>query len=357
MSIAAKGWYVVALSWLLGCSAAGTTEEDVGTSTQELDPPFFPLPDPDPIPPHPIPLLPIVTTLASGVRPTSIALSSTNVYFSNAFSLFQEVDSIPLGGGVKTVLHSTAARPLSLVFFGSTLYWLDAIGAGPDGGIWSISTSAGSMPVHVTNNHDDVNLNGQPLAVYSTGSGILRMTHIMFGDAWASKLYDTRLSLFGTSQVSLLPDFDPVTHFNYYPYSIAIDGTHVYFTHDTGGGIWRVPYAGGTPTKLVDAAERESVVVEGGQMYFVKGGDIRSKPSAGGVSTTFASSVGTVVSMVAANGNLYWACSSCNAIYKKPLAGGAKVTLASAETNLLSLAVNSSYVYWGTTTALKRVLN
>lgn len=345
-----RSWFVVALSVVaLGACGPSASTEELGQSQQALIEPI-PLPTVTAtvsVPPFSL----FIQTLASNVRPTSIALDATNVYFTDTFNLNAQVAGLPRAGGTKTVFHQTTTLPSSLVRQGSMLYWVDFTSGSSDGGVWGAATSGSSAAFQISHRNDSVTSH-QALAVYETGNSLLtHQTHVLFADAWTSKLYDLRLSLLGTTEVSLVPDAMP----NYYPYSVAIDSSHIYFTHDTGGGLWRVPYAGGVPTQLVDAEERAPLVVEDGRIYFLRNGDIKTKPAAGGATTTFVDSVGTVTAMVAKNDFLYWACSSCNAISKKPLAGGAVTTVVSAQSNLLSLAVDATHVYFGTTSALKRV--
>jgi hypothetical protein len=340
--------FVVALSLLLGCSGEGPPEDlqEVGQSIAVSPVPTLTTPLP--------PILPVPQVVASNVRPTSIALDASNVYYTDNFALIAEVAARPLGGGAKTLLHTTTTLPSSIVRFGSTVYWVDFTNSGADGGVWSAPTGGGSPAVKLASHTNPV-VAGRALAVYSTGpGGFFPVTHILYADAWASKLWDIRRSLLGTSEVSLVPDAVP----NYYPFALAIDSTHIYFTHDAGHGLWRVPFAGGVPTQLLEGEQQPgALVVVDGQVYFVLDGDIKTKPVAGGATSTFASSVGTLAGMVAANGYLYWACSSCNAIRKKPLAGGSSTLLAAGHANLRSLAVDATHIYFGTDTALKRAPN
>ncbi|RYZ04056.1 MAG: hypothetical protein EOO73_25755 [Myxococcales bacterium] len=350
----AAGSFVAILSLLVGCGDEASSEELAESGEAIAALPSLPT-SMVPVPPSGLlPPLPVVVTLETNVRPTSIALDSSNVYYTDTFELTSEVVARPLAGGAKTVLHSTFTLPSSLVRFGSTVYWVDFTNAAfSDGGVWSAPTSGASPAVRLVSHTNPVTAH-QSLAVFSTGAGFTYQTHVLYADAWASKLYAIRRWFFSTSESSLVPDAFP----NYYPFAVAIDSSHVYFTHDAGHGLWRVPLAGGTPTLLVSGEEQPgALVVTGGQIYFVNEGDIKTEPAAGGAASTFAESVGTIQNMVAANGYLYWSCSSCNTIRKKPLAGGSSTLLVSGQTNLKSLAVDATHVYFGTNTALKRAPN
>jgi len=161
-----------------------------------------------------------------------------------------------------------------------------------DAGTWRLDTGAPAAPQQLSHHSND-QIFHQGVAVYRSGSGITTTRHVLYGDALVAKLYDTRSSLLGTSEVSLLPDFDPVTHLNYYPFSLVLDSTSVYFTHDTNQGIFKAPRGGGAAVTLVTSAARGSLVLASGNLYFQQGSDIKKMSSSGGSVTTFTAGVGT----------------------------------------------------------------
>ncbi len=345
--VLAEGSLVVALSLLVGCGGEGPTDDFTESGQALVEP--VPIPTVGPT----LPPIFFAQTLATNVRPTSIALDESNIYYTDTFNLMAEVASRPLAGGAKTVLHGTYTLPSSIVRLGSAVFWVNFTNSQPDGGVWTAPTSGAGIAIKLASHQNPV-VAQRALAAYSVGSGVSYRAHVFYGDAWSSKLYEIRRSLFGVTETSLVPD----AALNYYPFGVAIDGTHIYFTNDVGHGLWRVPYAGGVPTELVESEQQPgALVVTGGQIYYVSEGDIKTKPAAGGAASTFAESVGTLQGMVAANGYLYWACSSCNTIRKKPLSGGSATLLATGHANLRSLAVNATHVYFGTDTALKRAPN
>jgi len=295
------------------------------------------------------------STLLSGVKPTSITLDASNAYFTNAFSPISEVDSVALAGGAKSVLASAPTTLSSVATSGGTLYWARMSG-GTAGGVYTVPAAGGT--VTQLSSHADDGLGGnQMLAAYLSGTSFATFrSHILFGDVLVAALYDTRLSFLGTSEASLLPATDPVTHLNYYPYALALDGSNVYFTQDSGAGVWRVALAGGAATQLVSGANRDALAAYAGFVYFQQGNDLKSVSSAGGPISTVAFGVGTISMLIARNGRLFWACGSCGNVMELQLANGSTKQLASSQSSPISLAADDTYVYFGTSDSLKRVV-
>jgi hypothetical protein len=291
------------------------------------------------------------TTIVSGVTPTSIALSSTDAYFTNGPYLSQ-LDRVPLGGGPATVLAKVTGTMNSVTRYGNTVYWAD-YEASDSSGPWSISTSGTAAPVHLSH-HDNDKVSTQGVAVYTTSSGLFTTTHVLFADALVAKLWDTRLSILGASDVSLLPDTG--MNSNFYPFSIVIDGSSVYFTHDTDEGLYKAPIGGGSVTQLVaTTVARSALALAGGTLYFQQGTDLKSMSTSGGAIGTFAAGVGTISAMVANGGVIYWTCPGCGTVSKQAVSGGGVTTLASNQSSPNCLAVDATYVYFGTSNALKRI--
>jgi hypothetical protein len=302
-----------------------------------------------------VPCVLSLATIVSGVQPTSIALTGTDAYFTNASFPFQ-LDRIPLGGGATTILSTSSGKMDSATLHGKTVYWAND-SATTDSGTWSISTSGTAVPVHISHHDNDLASATEGVAVYDSGSAVLKTPHVLFADSRLATLWDTRISILGTTDVSLLPAHDPQPpHDNYYPYSIVIDATSVYFTHDQNEGLYKAPIGGGAVTKLSgNTVARDALALDGGKLYFQEGSDIKSMSTSGGAIATFVAGVGTVSAMVANSGSIYWTCSSCGTVSKKSVSGGSVTTLASGQSSPSCLAVNDSYVYFGTKNALRRV--
>lgn len=321
----------VLLCSLVGCSAADLAEEgQVGVQSEAL-------------------------TLLSGVKPTSITLDGKNAYFTNAWAPNNVIDKVPLAGGPKTQLASVTGYMTSVVVQSGTLYWANINPSGTTGGVWSVPVSGSVAAVQLSHHADDL-VSPQALLVYQTSTGLFVTNHVLFGDVLAAKLYDRSSSVLGVSEISLLPDLDPVSHLNYYPFSLVRDSSSVYFLHDSGDGLFKAPLSGGAATQLVVGAETKPLAIDSGSLYFRRGNDIKRVANTGGIITTFVSSPGVVTAMVTNAGYLYWACGSCGTLVKKPLSGGTSITLATGLSNPSAIAVDATYVYFGTSNTLGRVL-
>ena len=293
-------------------------------------------------------------TLVSGVVPSSIAIGDSNVYFTNSGVLPNELDQVPIGGGAKTTVATSITNMSSLVRFGSSIFWANIGTDHSDAGVWELSLPSGA-PTQISHRGEDL-VSNQEVAVYATGSSAAdTVTHVLYGVPLVAKLYDTRLSPTGSSEVSLLPDTDPATHLNYYPFSLVVDATNVYFTHDSGGGVFRAPLSGGAATLLVSSVVRTTLAIDGSTLYFQQGNDINQVAVTGGAVSTFAAGTGLVSAMVAHNGAVYWTCGTCGTVVKQLVGGTTSITLASGEANPHSIAVDDTHVYFGTSTSLVRV--
>lgn len=335
--------------WLLapsaGCGQADPRDPQAGAQ-QELI--CLPVCKPGPV------------TLLSGVTPTSIALSDTNAYFTNA-SIVDEVARVPIAGGAKTILATASQASLemtSLVRVESSLFWA-RLSDSDRGGVWTVSTSGGAA-TQLSHHAGDVigDLPTQALASYASSAGIFNpTTHLLFGDTLLGQIYDTRLSLLGVTDVSLLPAFGPCNSIPY-PFALVLDAKYVYFTHDGDESVYRAPRAGGTATPLVECkagVKHSTLAIDGSTLFFQQHSELKQVAVTGGAVSTFAPVGGPVTAMVAQSGVVYWACGSCGSVVKKSVAGGDSAVVASRQGNVRSLAVDDKYVYFGTDTALKRV--
>ncbi len=293
-------------------------------------------------------------TLVSGVTPSSIAIGDTNVYFTNSATLPNELDQVPLAGGTSTTVATSTTNMTSLVRFGSSIFWAN-IGTQPaDAGVWQLSLPSGT-PTQISHRGEDL-VSNQAVAVSATGSTAAGMvTHVLYGVPLVAKLYDTRLSSTGSSEVSLLPDEDPTTHLNYYPFSLVVDAANVYFTHDHSEGLFRAPLSGGPAALLVSGVVNTTLAIDGSTLFFQQGNDINQVAVTGGAVSTFAAGTGVVTAMVAHSGAVYWTCGTCGTVVKKVISTSASTTLASGESNPRSIAVDDTHVYFGTSSGLVRV--
>jgi hypothetical protein len=307
-------------------------------------------------------LCPVPATLVSGVNPTSIALDDTYVYFTNAASLPYELDRAPLAGGTKTKLASNNFNMSSLTRNGTVLYWADFSETSSAGGVWQMSTPGGTA-THLSDHPSDAGQSRQAVAVYFSGQSsggpiqTIPTRHVLFASVLDAALWDYRNFLFSTTEVSLLPPNDPVTHLLYYPYSVVTDSSsRLYFTNDASQGLWSAPLTGGAATQLASNVNRDSLAIAGGNLYFQMGANLVTMSELGGAITTLVPNVDTISQIVEHNGVLYWTSASKGSVSLLSLApGSSRGVLASSQPSPQAIAVDDTWVYFGTSTALKRI--
>ena len=111
------------------------------------------------------------------------------------------------------------------------------------------------------------------------------------------------------------------------PLGFAIDDADAYYT--TAAGVWRVPLAGGAPTKLVTDTPDAAIAVDDAYVYWVdhSPGQLQRVPKTGGGVTLLAkddASFGsTTAGGLAADGtNAYWLSTGEGILWSMPSGGG-----------------------------------
>ena len=139
------------------------------------------------------------------------------------------------------------------------------------------------------------------------------------------------------------------------PGTMALGGSHVYWTDFTSDGIWaieRVPVAGGAITTIAVAEGQPgpAIAVDATNVYWLdlSANALMKTPVTGGVLTTLASAPNPAAVAIAIDAsNAYWAddIGVGSTILKVPIAGGETTTVASGFFPAL-LAVDATSVYW-----------
>jgi hypothetical protein len=144
------------------------------------------------------------------------------------------------------------------------------------------------------------------------------------------------------------------------PYSLAADGTYVYWAN-SGGTVNEVPLGGGTVTTLARGQGYiPSLAADGTYVYWTDcesycdaaSGTVKEVPVGGGTVTTLASGQDYPSSVAVDGTNVYWTDIGTypdfnGTVNEVPLGGGSVTTLASGQDYPSSVAVDGTHVYWG----------
>jgi hypothetical protein len=167
-------------------------------------------------------------------------------------------------------------------------------------------------------------------------------------------------------------------------HGLAVDGAYVYWTNNlavatsNGGSVLKVPIAGGPFVTLASAQPFPTgIAVDGTNVYWATGTDVRKIPLGGGSPLNFGAAPGSADGLAVDATSAYWGggkvalaggapvafqtqsgapgiavdatsvySASGSTVIKVPLGGGAPVTLATGQVNAFGIAVDATSVYW-----------
>jgi hypothetical protein len=285
------------------------------------------------------------TTLLQGAsyQPTSIAVASSHVYFTNVAVGAAAVDDYPLDGAPLFQLAAEGAggEPGSIAVNSTNVYWVDR------GQVMMVPRIGGSPSVISGDFHGDLQV---PL-------GVPYLAANESGVYWANT-GDERLLFIpsaGNGPVSLLPSTNPDTHLNYYPVSVALDAVNAYFTTDDGS-VYSVPQSGEvprTPTLLASGpfSRTSAIATDGSYVYWAAyaAGSIQRVPVDGTAPpTTLVTGQTNLMGLAVDADNVYWAIHSASGIiWKAPVGGGSTPTaFAIQQAYPVAVALDATNVYW-----------
>lgn len=269
--------------------------------------------------------------LAKGqIRPSALAIDSTNVYWTNEGD--GTVNRIPIGGGTLTVMASSQGTPAAIAVDGTNVYWTDTTAnafptpslvrqAIVGGTTFAIATSASANSITV-----------DATTVYWT----------VAGGAGVTQIAKTMTNGMGTTLV---------TGYGV-PFAVAVDSANVYWTVLAGGYVYKVPIGGGTPVAVASGQlGAVSLAANATSLYWTSDETIDSAPIGGlpdgGAPAVLATSTQATVEALAIDAtNVYWV-DNGGGVSKAPIGGGGPtVALASGQLAPVAVAVDATSVYW-----------
>ena len=143
-------------------------------------------------------------------------------------------------------------------------------------------------------------------------------------------------------------------------WSIAVDGTSVYWTNPDRHTVMKVPVAGGTAASIAPASAASAglspwdVATDLGGVYwsyYNAPGAVMVAPRAGGMPVTVAAQQTGPRSIAVGGGKVYWINlwilgADSGAVLASPTGGGGATTLASAQDDPNDIAIDGTNIYW-----------
>jgi hypothetical protein len=197
---------------------------------------------------------------AAGGTPTALAIgrNAQGIAINATMAAWVTVDgavlSVPLAGGAPTTL-ATQQLAYAIAVDDANAYWVTY--ATP-GGVLTKAPLAGGPSTALASDQD----RAAPIAVDDTN------VYWMSGEATVMSIAKT-----GGTPAVLVPGPAPAQESM--PFSLAADGTSVYWTDQAGGTVSKVSVAGGDVTVLATGQSGPSAIaVDGTSVYWLNDGDV-----------------------------------------------------------------------------------
>lgn len=276
------------------------------------------------------PATPIV--LASGQSSTSLALSSTRVYWTDyAAGQVRSVDKS--GGQPVTVDDAPGTYPWGITVDATNVYWTvpNFVTGGMNPTIMSIPIAGGAATTLAASAGGPTAIVVSPTTAYWANDNAIDIQSVALDGGPVANVASG-------SQAGI---------------GLAIDATNLYWS--TSAGIFVQPLAGGTTRNLASAGA-DALAVDATNVYYVAAtsngaGVVAFVPIAGGAPTTLTSGrTASLVAVAVDDRNVYWIEGNGTigqaALAAVPKSGGMVSVLASGMSSPSALAVDDSGIYF-----------
>lgn len=222
----------------------------------------------------------VATKIALPEWPTYVAVDSTHVYWTDLAKPPNtgSVGRVAIGGGMTELLATGLAGPNSCTLFGDRVYFAHGTTGGRVESVPVAGGSAATVADAVT-------------APYYVAANSARVCWAAGGTSIACSVGGTLVS-------------GEAARINF----LALDDTHAYFALRSGV-LRRVPLAGGSPVTIdtgADSTLGAEIVLDGGDVYWSSGGQIRRVAKSASSGTALYAGAGYVQGIAVDATHVYW---------------------------------------------------